>query len=124
MKTSMVTPYVFAALVVILLANGGLTTTLGAHPFWSVQVAWIGTPVGLVLALAAKHGGVRWSLRSLVFLILAILAFALAAHGKSLFAASFAEDRAAGRLWYFGWIATACFAAAFLAALFSPTRQK
>lgn len=122
MQTSLVTPYIFAALVVILGANAGLTETLGAHPFWSIRVAWVGVPLGLIAAVAAKHLGGRWALRTALFLIGAAIAYAIAVAGKDRFAASFAEDVLAGQLWYFGWIATCAFAAALIAAAFSPTR--
>ena len=123
MRTSLVTPYIFAALVVIVSANAGLTETLGAHPFWSISVAWIGVPVGLVLAILVKRMGLAWVYRVLAFLALAIAAYAVAVTGKERFAASFAEDTMAGRMWYFGWIAICGFVAALVAALFSPTRS-
>lgn len=124
MQTSLVTPYIFSALVVILAANAGLTESVGAHPFWAISVAWIGVPIGLVLALATKTLGVAWLFRVLVFLICVIAAYALAAVGKERFAASYAEDRLAGQMWYFGWIALISSATALIAALFSPTRTR
>ena len=123
MRTSLVTPYIFAALVVILAANAGLTEMLGAHPFWAVRVAWMGVPIGLVLALLAKSMGLGWVFRVLLFVTGLAAAYALASFGKGRFAASFAEDRAAGQMWYIGWIAATGFAAALIAATFSPTRS-
>ena len=124
MRTSLITPYIFSALVVIVSANAGLNQLLGAHPFWSVSVAWIGVPVGLILAIAIKYLGLGWTQRVLLFLVCLVAAYALASFGKARFAASFAEDATAGRLWYFGWIAAAAFAAALIAATFSPTRSQ
>ena len=121
MKTTHATPYIFAALVVIVLANAGLATTLGAHPFWSVSIAWIGTPIGLVLALTARWTGLRWTLRTLGFFALIAGAFALAVFGKQRFVTSVAGDTAAGHMWYFGWIAVACFSAALIATAFGPS---
>jgi hypothetical protein len=45
------------------------------------------------------------------------LAIAAATYGKAQFAASFAEDSFAGRLWYFGWIGIAAGDAIIVAAL-------
>ncbi len=122
MKTSLITPYIFAALVVIVAANAGLTIHLGAHPFWAVGVSWIGVPAGLILALGLKKAGLSWLARILLFLICLTAAYALASYGKARFAASIAEDVAAGRLWYLGWIAVTGFTTAIIAAAFSPTR--
>ena len=121
MRISLVTPYIFSALVVILAANAGLTELLGAHPFWSIAIAWIGVPIGLILPIATRWLDLRWLVRVLIFAVALAATFALASYGKERFAASFAEDRAAGRIWYMGWIATMAFASAFIAALFSPT---
>lgn len=123
MQTSQVTPYIFAALVVILSANTGVTQWLGAHPFWSVKVAWFGTPLGLILAILAKRAGLAWLTRTAIFLLCLAVAYAIALSGKERFAASFAEDAIAGRMWFFGWVATTGFSAAAIAALFNPTRN-
>jgi hypothetical protein len=124
MQTSQATPYIFAALMVILCANSGVTQWLGAHPFWSVKVAWYGTPLGLILAFLAKRAGLAWLTRTAIFLFCLALAYAIASSGKERFAASFAEDAIAGRMWFFGWVATAGFAAASIAAIFNPTRNR
>ncbi len=121
MRTSLATPYIFAALVVILGANAGLVETLGAHPFWAIRAAWIGVPLGLVAAIAAKLAGFGWRVRVLAFLAFAIAAYIVAIVGKDRFVTSFAEDILAGRMWYFGWIAACGFATALIAATFSPT---
>lgn len=124
MRTSLVTPYIFAALAVILGANAGLVETLGAHPFWAIHVAWIGVPIGIVIAIAAKLIGLGWLFRVLIFLACTVAAYAIAVAAKDRFTASFAEDVMAGRLWYLGWIATCAFATTLISAVFSPTRTQ
>lgn len=121
MRTSLVSPYIFAALVVIVSANAGFAVVLGAHPFWAIQVAWIGVPLGLILAIAAKHFDIRYIRRVILFGLCLALAYAVATWGKQNFAASIGEDRFAGLMWYLGWIATMCFATATISALFGPT---
>ena len=104
-----------STILVIGAAQAGLTARLGAHPFWAQSVAWVGVPLGLLLFLLTT----RWN-RGRVTLVFAVLAGAslFAAHqGKTTFAASFAENALAGRIWYFGWIAAAGFTAAALATL-------
>lgn len=121
MRTTLVTPYIFASIVVILAANVGATRILGAHPFWSVTVAWIGTPLGLIAAIALKASGARWLARVAIFAAALAAAYAVASIGKANFVASYAEDTLAGTMWHAGWIATTASAAALIAALFSPT---
>ena len=123
MRFSYTTPYLFAAIVVILGANIGLTEILGAHPFWAVSIAWVGVPIGLIAAFVVKHLGWSWRIRSLTFLVCLAIAYGVAHFGKDRFAASFAEDALAGRMWYFGWIAVAATATASMAAIFSPTKS-
>ena len=79
-----------------------LPKTFGAHPWWSGQVAWVGAIVGVIiasLAMALRVSRIIWII-AMVLLIAAIFAVA---YGKAQFAASYAEDAFAGRLWYFGW---------------------
>jgi hypothetical protein len=122
MKTTMVTPYIFAPMVIILAANAGLAESLGAHPFWSISIAWLGVPFGLIVALATKWLDWSWLLRVSIGIVGLGIAYAVATYGKSAFAASYAEDVLAGRMWYFGWVGVAIFATVLVAALFSPTR--
>ncbi|WP_299350938.1 hypothetical protein [uncultured Shimia sp.] len=78
---------------------------LGAHPWWSQKSLLIGTPIGLILAALA----IRTSrpLSGLFGFVLATaVALTFAKYGQTQFAASYAEDALAGRMWYFGWIAT------------------
>ena len=102
-----------AAVLILALSHLGLTNALGAHHFWSAKVAWIGAPIGMVIALILTRLPARFGI--LLSLAGAIIAGATAHYGKLQFAASYAEDRLAGQLWYFGWIATAATATALIA---------
>ena len=88
------------------------TRLLGAHPWWSGKVVYFGAPIGVILA---AFGGpwlrLRWRLS--VFAGATLLAFWVAYSGKAGFTASYAEDHFAGRMWFFGWIATMAGLAAF-----------
>ena len=118
MKIMGISPYLIAAILVITAANYGYSKNLGAHPFWSVQVAWIGVPIGLGLAFLFRRR--RWSVRIGLFsLLLAVSGFS-AHFGRLRFAASFAEDQLAGQFWYYGWIGVAAFSAALITAILSP----
>ena len=116
-------PAVLAALLVLAFAHLGGTIWLGAHPFWSVQVAYIGIGAGLVVSIAAHFLGVAKAHQIVLFGIGLIIAVAVAKYGKNGFAASYAEDRFAGKLWYYGWIATCSMLFCFLAAVFSRARK-
>lgn len=124
MEVSSITPYLLAALAVIVGANYGLPITFGAHPFWAVSVAWIGVPLGLILAFVARSRGLGWMSRVLTFALGLCIAYVIATFGKAGFAASYAESALAGRLWYFGWIASMAFASALVAAALSPGRSQ
>lgn len=118
MKILGISPYLIAAIIVITAANFGLTRSFGAHPFWSVTIAWIGAPIGLVVAFMVR--GRRWSARIGMFSLLLAGSAAAAHFGRLRFAASFAEDKLAGQAWFFGWIAVAIFSAALIAAILTP----
>ena len=116
---------VIATVLIMALAYGlDLPKAWGAHPFWSRSILLIGTPIGLVLAGAALLLVRGPWLPALAFAVLAVVAVLLAAQGKADFAASFAEDRFAGRIWYFGWIAAAAMAAAAMTAGFAGLRAR
>ena len=118
MSSARVAPYLIAAVVVVIAAHFGLSRSLGAHPFWAVKIAWIGVPIGLILALLTRKK--RWPTRVTLFALL-LLGSAAAAHfGRLRFAASFAEDQLAGQAWFYGWIAVAIFSAALIAAVLTP----
>lgn len=108
-----------ALAVTVAAAWFGLTRALGAHPFWDVQVALIGAPLGVMAAVALRATRVP-PIAGLVLWGAVAVAAALAAWwGKTGFAASYAEDRVAGLFWYYGWIG-AC--AGFAAAIYSAAR--
>lgn len=116
------------AAVIVGLEPTGLWTWLGAHPFWSSRVAFFGVAAGVVLWFLTD-----WLVRrthSAVSSAIAILAVAiivtgtLSWYGKTEFAASLADNRFAGQMWYFGFIAfIACIFAtlAMLSKIIVPT---
>lgn len=111
-------PYLMSAFVVLLAAYWGLSRALGAHPFWSVKIAWIGVPLGLLLALLFRRQA--WT-RRLTLFGAALILTGLAAHfGRLRFAASFADDRLAGQFWFYGWIGVAISLTAIIVALLTP----
>lgn len=112
------------AMLVGLAMTFNVTQYLGAHPWWSGKVIWIGIPIGTLLSLFAWLLHVARLPRLLGFGAFTILSFSMAHIGKSRFAASYAEDMFAGQMWYFGWVATCAFCAATLISIFWPTRQK
>ena len=88
--------------VVALAGWAGLSEMLGAHPFWAVKIAVIGGGLGAV-------AGAVFPCRAtgLLGVLMLILAFGVAGFGKARFAASYAEDHFAGRMWFFGAIGVA-----------------
>lgn len=85
----------------------GATEALGAHPAWAVQTGAVGAAGGAAAFVGLRLAGLR---PGAVMLLggLALVASALAVHfGKTAFAASYAENALAGRVWYLGWFAVA-----------------
>ena len=115
--------------LMLLLAFAGIATALdlpkllGAHPWWSTKVIWIGVPVGLVLHALSASVSTSLLVRLIGFPTLMAIGYAIATIGKNRFAASYAEDAFAGQMWYFGWIATCAFAAAALISLLRYWQQ-
>ena len=105
-----------AALFPIALAWAGVSLKLGAHPFWDVKTALIGAPIGALVGMLVSMKLPRTA-SVLIFAILTFAAYAVAHWGKSTFAASYAEDALAGKVWFFGWIATSGAFAALIAAI-------
>ena len=104
--------------VILVLAWLGVTSYFGAHPVaWPFQVALIGAPIGAIIAVAAGYFLRSKLVRMIPFIILLLIAWGLAHYGKTEFAASYAEDRLAGKFWYFGWIATCAMATSVLATI-------
>ncbi|NNE88201.1 MAG: hypothetical protein HKN27_09005 [Silicimonas sp.] len=120
MKTSGLAAYVLAGAIVVIASHYGIPKSLGAHPFWAITTAWIGAPIGLVLAFTVRAMKWRWATRLLVFIALLAIAGTAAHQGRLIFAASFAENTLAGQFWYLGWIASAAFAAALIASILTP----
>lgn len=104
-----------AALMALIWATD-LTATLGAHPWWSAKVVWIGAPIGLALAwgLSLRLGA---EARLAMFLLALGLAGSAAYFGKMIFVNSYAENTLAGRFWFFGWIASMAALAGLLVTL-------
>lgn len=115
-------PALIAALLMAALIALDIARPLGAHPWWSQKTLLIGAPIGLILATLAGLK-LRPVPLTITLAIATALAFATAKHGQNQFAASYAEDQFAGKLWYFGWIATGATLAATLTAIVSTLAQ-
>lgn len=117
-------PALIAALVMAALIALDIARPLGAHPWWSQKTLLIGTPIGLTLATFADLK-LRPLPLTITFAIATALTFATAKYGQTQFAASYSEDQFAGKLWYFGWIATgAALAATLIATLNALARTR
>ncbi len=112
-----------AALLMATVIALDIARPLGAHPWWSHKTLLIGAPIGLILATLAGLK-LRPLPLTITFAIATALAFATAKYGQTQFAASYAEDQLAGKLWYFGWIATGVFSAATLTAMGSALTRR
>ena len=107
--------YALIAIVLMALVWAiGLPKSLGAHPWWAEKVIFIGAPIGIVIAVVAMFVSSAAWLRLIIFAVLVVLSYWVAKSGGEAFAASYADDAAAGKRWYFGWIATMTALAAFL----------
>ena len=112
---------VVAALAVPGFAWAGGTLALGAHPWWALKLGWLGAGIGVVIWLGLRLAGLgRRATVGLAALVLAAAAVVTAV-GKARFAASFAEDALAGRMWFFGWIGIMAAAFVLIAALAGGT---
>ena len=94
----------------LLLHLSGVPTMAGAHPSWAGQVLISGSVIGAVLATITNSFPTQ--IRVIGFSIMAGLSYLAAWSGKAQFAASYAEDAAAGQMWYFGWHALCSFVVA------------
>ncbi len=103
-----------AACVVCLLAYLGATKSLGAHPFWAVNVAFYGAVPGILLAVGLAYV-TRLALYFAIFDL--SLSAGVAWWGKRMFVATSGDDAFAGQMWFFGWIAVCACAVAVLALL-------
>lgn len=84
----------------------GVAQWMGTHPFWATQVVILGTAIGatIVFALTFLRLGIRISMVFALIFLGVTLGFT--SFGKARFGASFAENGAAGKVWYYGSIAT------------------
>lgn len=96
-----------AALITIAIAYAGFPRYLGAHPWWAHSTAAIGAGAGIVATLLLRATSLSSSVRMLVALLFLAAALYAAIWGGTTFAESYAENALAGRVWYFGWIASA-----------------
>ena len=94
----------------------GLWPILGGHPYWSQSATYIGAGIGVVVFAALWFATILpgWQVKYIAVTMLAVLviAFVVSTLGKREFVGSYAENRLAGRIWYYGFIA-------FIAALLS-----
>lgn len=110
-------PALIAAMAMLIGSALDLAQLLGAHPFWSHSIIMIGLLPGMILGLIIMRLPMNGLSQGLLATALLLLAYWLAGYGKTRFAASYAEDALAGKLWYFGWIATAASTTALLSVL-------
>lgn len=103
MKTQIIIALVITAALMAVSALG-LPETLGAHPFWAVKTGIMGSVAGLLIYAAARLAKIRPRYIALIGGAALILSVVAAIQGKSIFAASYAENALAGKFWYFGWL--------------------
>lgn len=100
-------PWTGLALACLIITTSGwlgIPAMLGAHPFWAMNVVWLGMPIGALLGIVAGRG-LRPAYHTAFALAGIVVAGYVAYSGKTAFANSYAEDVFAGKMWYFGWIA-------------------
>lgn len=101
------------ALLLLGFAFLGGSVALGAHPWWGFKVAYIGVPIGVALYLVQLLWGAGYVAKSGLYAVFLCLAAFLTYRGKIQFAESYAEDVAAGRMWFLGWIVVYAFGFVF-----------
>lgn len=98
----------FAASILFLLNVFDVWTGSLTHPFWSSKVNTIGMVIGFVMTVILFLIGTGNKRRVLVSLMvmagLTGIAYLVTGHFKEVFAASYAEDVIAGKVWYFGFM--------------------
>ena len=99
----------FAIALALLTAHWlALWPMLGGHPFWSASATYLGIVIGTLLAVLshlALAKRPRWGKLHLgVFVCIAVIGITASTYGKIDFVASYADDRLAGRIWYYGFI--------------------
>ena len=82
---------------------------LGGHPYWSASATYLGIGIGAAIAILSHFilsKRPRWGkLHLAILLSIAVIGITASTYGKIDFVASYAEDRLAGRIWYYGFIA-------------------
>lgn len=107
-----------AIAIMIVFASLGGTAWLGAHIFWDDKVAYIGAPIGAVIAIGLAFTPISKTKRMITFAIITMISFGVARYGQAQFAASFGDDQLAGVFWYFGWVGTSLGVTAMLTSIF------
>ncbi len=99
---------VFSGSVMFLLDFYGVWLSFLSHPFWSTKANLIGIGIGLVVAAIllwmCQENFRRLLISSVLTFLLAGALFSIAIEAKEIFAASYAENRLAGKVWYFSFI--------------------
>lgn len=101
-------------MVLLVLAATGVTKMLGAHPFWAMQVVWIGLAFGAGMRVFTWRFRTRRAAVLSVLILGLIVSVAVTVIGKDRFVTSFAEDFVGGRMWYYGWMAICGFGYALI----------
>ena len=100
---------VFATCTLFLLEHFDFWTGFLSHPFWSQKANWMGIGIGAGsgLVLHAMAGNQKRCLlyAMLCFAVSGLGLFIFTSMSKEAFAASYAENRLAGQLWFYGFIA-------------------
>lgn len=98
-----------AAAVIWILGLSGFWLWLGTHPFWSDKVTYIGIGIGIVLSLIvfliSRRAGLGNGKVLIGLIVLTGVVAVIALYfGKAEFVASFAENRFAGKVWFYGFM--------------------
>ena len=92
---------------------------LGAHPWFVPKVILIGTPIGLLIGALFRYSYRSYKFRVIATFVALIGVYFVTKSSGEQFAASFAEDKIAGRFWYFGWMGTSATLSAFFFTILS-----
>ena len=106
----------------------GIANTLGAHPFWAPKVTYIGIALGIAITILTLIVSNRIGRNSMwvpagFFVITIVVAAVTLLYGKAEFAASYAENAFAGRVWYIGFMALIAGAFVTVAALWQTLTE-
>lgn len=115
---------IIATLAILAFVYFGGAEALGAHPRWGMKIAYLAIASGLLMAFLAALAGQRWQLQLITFSTLLVISIAITTYGKTQFAASYAEDDFAGKLWFFGWIGALAASFSIITAVGANYRQR